>query len=53
MYISLEAKNKRENFASSFTAPEFFFYKLYFVLCYEVFAKQKKEKKVERSMYHY
>ena len=41
--LSLEAKTKnkkQKKFASSFTAPEFFFK----FLCYEVFAKQKKKK---------
>ena len=31
--LSLEAKNKREKFASSFTAPDFFFKKIYVMKC--------------------
>jgi len=31
--LSLEAKNKREKFASSFTSPDFFFKKFYVMKC--------------------
>ncbi len=31
--LSLEAKNKRENFASSFTSPDFFFKNFYVMKC--------------------
>jgi len=33
VYLSLEEKNKRENFASSFTSPDFFFKKFYVMKC--------------------